>query len=68
MAPERTEARWRRAWPYALFLIPVAAIAYPPLYNRVHPAVGGLPFFVWYQLAIVVLGAAVTGAVYLLRR
>ena len=36
--------------------------------GEVHPAVGGLPFFVWYQLAIVVLGAAVTGAVYLLRR
>lgn len=69
MAPEGTEARGQlRRWPFALFLLPIGAIAYPPLYNRIHPTMGGLPFFVWYQLVAVVLGAAVTGAVHILRR
>jgi Protein of unknown function (DUF3311) len=57
----------RRPWALALLLIPIAAVIWPPLFNRVHPALGGLPFFVWYQLTAVVLGGVVTGVVYLLR-
>jgi hypothetical protein len=57
----------RRRWALWLFLLPVAAIAYPPLYDRVSPTVAGVPFFVWYQLVAVVFGGVVTGAVYLLR-
>ena len=56
-----------RRWPFLLLLLPLAAVVYPPLYNRVHPALGGVPFFVWYQIAAVVFGGAVTGVVYLLR-
>jgi hypothetical protein len=48
-------------------LLPVAAVVYPPLYDRDHPAIAGVPFFVWYQLAAVVFGGVVTGVVYLLR-
>ena len=47
--------------------LPVAAVVYPPMYDRQHPSLGGVPFFVWYQLAAVVLGGVVTGVVYLLR-
>jgi len=57
----------RRRWALWLFVLPVAAIVYPPLYDRVHPTVGGVPFFVWYQLCVVVFGGIVTGVVYLLR-
>lgn len=57
----------RRRWALALFVLPIAAVVYPPLYDRRTPTLGGVPFFVWYQLAVVVLAGAVTGAVYLLR-
>jgi hypothetical protein len=56
-----------RRWAFLLFLLPVAAVVYPPLYNHRHPSLAGVPFFVWYQLAAVVFGAVVTGVVYLLR-
>lgn len=54
----------RRRLSYLLFLIPVAAVVYPPLYDRRDPAIGGVPFFVWYQLAAVVLGGVVTALVH----
>ena len=57
----------RRRFALLLLLVPVATIVYPPLYDRDHPALAGIPFFVWYQLAAVVFGGVVTGVVYLLR-
>jgi hypothetical protein len=30
-----------------------------PFYNRIEPEIGGVPFFYWYQLVWIVLGAAV---------
>jgi Protein of unknown function (DUF3311) len=57
----------RRRWALLLFVVPLAAVLWPPLYDRVDPRIAGLPFFVWYQLLAVVLGGAVTGAVYVLR-
>ena len=57
----------RRRWAFLLLLLPVAAVVYPPLYDRDHPAIAGVPFFVWYQLVAVVFGGVVTGIVYLLR-
>ncbi len=57
----------RRRWALLLFLLPLAAVLYPPLYDRRDPTLGGIPFFVWYQLAAVVFGGVVTGVVYLLR-
>ena len=40
----------RRAW-YALLILPFAGTLIPPLYNRPTPALFGMPFFYWYQLA-----------------
>ncbi len=37
---------------------------YPPLYNRATPELFSIPFFYWYQLAVVVVGVASTYAVY----
>jgi hypothetical protein len=44
------------------------ALLYPPLYAREHPRVAGFPFFLWYQLLWIVLGAAVTWVAFLFRR
>ena len=43
-----------------LLLIPLFATLYPPVYNRIKPAVFDIPFFYWYQLAAIVLSVIVT--------
>jgi hypothetical protein len=53
-------------WPRLLFLIPMVAVLCVPFYNRIEPSLGGVPFFYWYQLALVLVGAATVLAVYLL--
>ena len=37
-----------------------------PFYNRVEPELGGIPFFYWYQLAWILLGAAIVLLVHLI--
>jgi hypothetical protein len=37
---------------------------WPPLFNRVEPSLGGIPFFYWYQLLWVIVSAVLTGIVY----
>ena len=49
----------RRYWPRLLFLIPLIAMLWVPFYNRFEPTLGGVPFFYWYQLAWILLGAGV---------
>ncbi len=34
-----------------LLLLPFVCLLWPPLYNRIEPALFGFPFFYWYQLA-----------------
>lgn len=41
-----------RRW---LLAVPLAALAWPPLYNRAEPAIFGVPFFYAYQLFVVPL-------------
>jgi uncharacterized protein DUF3311 len=53
-----TARRWRY-WPRLLFLIPFIAVLFVPFYNRVEPELAGIPFFYWYQLAWILLGAAI---------
>jgi hypothetical protein len=53
-------------WPRLLYLIPVGLILSVPFYNKTEPALGGVPFFYWYQLAFVLVGAAFVLIVYLL--
>jgi hypothetical protein len=38
-----------------------------PLYARNDPMIGDVPFFVWFQLPLVVLGVVVVALVYWLR-
>ena len=53
-------------WPRLLFIIPVVVVMWVPFYNRTEPSLGGVPFFYWYQLAWVLIGAALVLVVYLL--
>jgi uncharacterized protein DUF3311 len=66
MAGTGRRRRLARYWPRFLLIIPFALVAYVPFYNRIEPALGGIPFFYWYQLLAIILGAAVTLTVYFL--
>ena len=44
---------------YLLLLLPFAAMLWVPSYNRVAPELAGIPFFYWYQLMWIVLGALI---------
>ena len=48
---------------YLLLLGPFAGTLVPVLYNRAQPALWGMPFFYWYQLAWVLVTAALLGIV-----
>ena len=57
----------RRAW-YLLLVLPFLGTLFPQLYNSISPTLAGLPFFYWYQLLWVIIGAVLVGGVYLLTR
>jgi hypothetical protein len=51
------------SWWHFLFLIELVAVLWPPFYNRVEPAFIGVPFFYWYQLLWVILGAILNAVI-----
>jgi len=58
-------AKGRRFQPiHFLLLIPFAAMLWVPFYNRALPAIAGIPFFYWYQLLWIPLGALLLLLVY----
>ncbi len=63
----KSEAPWRY-WPRLLLIIPFALVAWVPFYNRIEPTLWGIPFFYWYQLAAIIVGALVVMTVYFLDR
>jgi len=58
--------RRRRGWSwwYLLLLVQFIGVLWPPFYNRADPHWLGMPFFYWYQLLWVILGAILTAIVY----
>ncbi len=62
-APPRP-ARWQRLLVYALFLAASLTALWVPLYNRVAPSIGGVPFFYWFQIAWIVVMAIATAVAY----
>ena len=54
------------SWWYLLFLIQFVAVLWPPFYNKAEPALLGMPFFYWYQLACVVVAAVMTAIIYVI--
>src|SRR5690348_8384055 len=61
---EQSGRRTGWSWWYLLFVVQVAAVIWPPLYNRIEPTWIGMPFFYWYQLLWVIVGAVLTAIVY----
>ena len=66
MAKPASNATWLQHWPRALLAIPFIAALWVPSYNRIEPALGGVPFFYWYQLAWILIGAAIVFIVYVI--
>lgn len=58
----KTRRGW--SWWYLLLLVQFIAVLWPPFYNKLEPVLFGMPFFYWYQLLWVIIGAALTAAVY----
>src|ERR1051325_4371129 len=58
------ERRSAWSWWYLLFIIQFVAVLWPPFYNKLEPTLWGVPFFYWYQLAWVIIGAVLTAIVY----
>ena len=52
------------SWWYLLFLVQFVAVLWPPFYNKAEPYWVGLPFFYWYQLLWIIIGAVLTAIVY----
>jgi len=48
-----------------LVLIPVVAMMWVPSYTKATPRLWGFPFFYWYQLLWLFIGAGCVGAAYL---
>ena len=56
--------RGRRRFLLVLLVAPFAGALTVPFYDRVDPRLAGVPFFYWYQLAWIPLGAAITAVLY----
>lgn len=54
---DRTPLNW-------LLLVPIVLCLAVGLYNRSEPSLFGMPFFYWFQLAIIPVGVLCTIAVY----
>jgi uncharacterized protein DUF3311 len=52
------------SWWYLLLVVQFIAVLWPPFYNSVEPSWAGIPFFYWYQMLWVIIGAVLTAIVY----
>ena len=59
---ESHRCKWS-CW-YLLFVIQFVASLWVSSYNRVDPTWIGIPFFYWYQMLWVIIGAILTAIVY----
>ena len=60
-APQRKSGM---GWWYVVLLVFALVVLWVPLYNRIDPTFIGLPFFYWFQLLLVIVGAALTALIY----
>jgi predicted ferric reductase len=63
MADGKKRRRFRAI--HLLLLVPYVAMLWVPSYNRIEPALAGIPFFYWYQMLWILLGVAILIPVYL---
>ena len=52
------------SWWYLLLIIQFVAVLWPPFYNSIEPSWAGIPFYYWYQMLCVIVGAVMTAIVY----
>jgi hypothetical protein len=58
----------RVLWARLLLILPYVAMLWVSSYNSVEPMIAGIPFFYWYQLLWVLIGAALIAFVYAVER
>jgi hypothetical protein len=61
----QSEKRSGWSWWYLLLVVQFLAVLWPPFYNTLEPSWAGIPFYYWYQMLCVVIGAVLTAIVYL---
>jgi hypothetical protein len=66
MQTEAPKGGRRRYAQRLLLVIPFALALWVPSYNRIEPKLAEIPFFYWYQLTLILVGAAIVLAVYLI--
>jgi hypothetical protein len=54
--------------PWNLLLLLPFIILLTPIYNSESPELFGMPFFYWFQFALIILGVAATATVYRMTR
>ncbi|XSG82622.1 MAG: DUF3311 domain-containing protein [Methyloligella sp. ZOD6] len=59
---------WRHHWARFLFAIPFLVVLSVPLYDRLAPELLGIPFFYWFQLGFVLVGALIVALVYAIEK
>ncbi|HUN43464.1 MAG TPA: DUF3311 domain-containing protein [Acetobacteraceae bacterium] len=55
-------------WVRLLLILPFIAMLWVSSYDSATPLWGGIPFFYWYQLLWVIVGAVIISFVYLVER
>ena len=63
MPEDRARREAKKGW-YVLLLLQFVLALCVPFYNKVEPALAGVPFFYWYQLLMILVGAILTAVVY----
>jgi hypothetical protein len=61
---ERPHKRKAWNWWYLLLIVQVPLALCIPFYDKIEPTLSGIPFFYWFQLSMVLAGAALTAIVY----
>jgi hypothetical protein len=56
------------SWWWLILVLPFIGTLFPGMYNSMTPALGGLPFFYWYQLLWVVISSALIALVWAVSR
>jgi hypothetical protein len=62
--PMENNRRQSWSWWYLLLILQFIPALWVPFYNSAEPSFAGMPFFYWFQLALVFISAAVTAVVY----
>ncbi len=58
----------RVLWARLLLILPFIAMLWVSSYNSIEPMVFGIPYFYWYQLLWILIGAALIAFVYAVER